>query len=75
MEIRLLMVPLDVSSPASIPMSWAALSCSSLIEGSSPKTSSPTSASAIARRMASVGLVTVSLRKSITSMWPPESTV
>ena len=34
--------------------------------GSSPKTSSPTSASAIARRMAALGRVTVSLRKSET---------
>ena len=39
--------------------------------GSSPKTSSPTSASAIARRSAGVGLVTVSDRKSaITSSRP-----
>ena len=34
--------------------------------GSSPYTSSPTSAEAIAARMASVGRVTVSLRRSIT---------
>ena len=36
--------------------------------GSSPKTSSPTSASAIARRIAGVGWVTVSLRRSIRAM-------
>ncbi len=36
-----------------------------LTVGSSPKTSSPTSASAIARRIAGVGLVTVSERRSI----------
>ena len=67
------MVPLAVSSPASCPSMAAASSCSSLMEGSSPKTSSPTSASAMARRISSVGLVTVSLRRSIFAMWmiPP----
>ena len=64
--IRLLIVPLAVSSPASWPSSAAARSCNSLMDGSSPNTSSPTSASAIARRIWSVGWVTVSLRKSIT---------
>lgn len=39
--------------------SWSALT-----EGSSPKTSSPTGALAIASRMAGVGRVMVSLRKS-----------
>ena len=38
---------------------------SALTVGSSPATSSPTSAAAIAARMAGVGLVTVSLRRSI----------
>ena len=36
-----------------------------LTVGSSPKTSSPTSASAMARRIAASGFVTVSLRRSI----------
>ena len=40
---------------------------SRLTVGSSPKTSSPTSASAMARRMAGVGRVTVSERRSITA--------
>ena len=63
--MRLLIVPLEVSSPASLPRTPAARSWSSLMEGSSPKTSSPTSAAAMARRISSVGWVTVSLRKSI----------
>ena len=44
----------------------AARASSSLTVGSSPKTSSPTRASAIARRMAAVGWVTVSERRSMT---------
>src|SRR5690606_18644427 len=43
------------------------VSSSSRTVGSSPNTSSPTAARAIASRMASVGLVTVSLRKSTTA--------
>ena len=54
--------------PASLPSSSAARSSSALTVGSSPKTSSPTSASAMARRISGVGRVTVSERRSITSM-------
>ena len=62
---RLPIVPLATSSPASAPSSSADRSSSALTVGSSPKTSSPTSASAIARRMAGEGSVTVSDRRSI----------
>ena len=47
-----------------VPASAATRRSSSMVVGSSPMTSSPTIASAIARRMAGVGLVTVSLRRS-----------
>src|SRR5687768_1952224 len=57
--------PVGTKSAASFSKSSAARSCRRLTVGSSPYTSSPTSASAIARRMAGVGLVTVSLRRSI----------
>ena len=43
-------------------------SSSRLIVGSSVKTSSPNSAQEIASRMAEVGRVTVSLRKSMTAI-------
>src|SRR5207244_969560 len=59
------MVPEGTNSAASFPSTCAAISCRRLTQGSSPKTSSPTSASAIARRMPAEGLVTVSLRRSI----------
>src|SRR5438034_3446497 len=59
------MVPEGTNSAASFPSTCAAISCRQLTEGSSPKTSSPTSASAMAWRMAAEGLVTVSLRRSI----------
>ena len=62
------MVPLAVSRPASWPSNEADRSCKSFMEGSSPYTSSPTVASAMARRISSVGLVTVSLRRSINVM-------
>ena len=65
---RLPIAPLATNSPASLPRSEAARSSSSMTVGSSPNTSSPTSASAIARRMAGVGLVTVSLRRSMRGM-------
>ena len=61
---RLLCVPLATNSAASLPSSAAIFSCSALTVGSSPKTSSPTSAAAIAARIAGVGRVTVSLRRS-----------
>src|SRR5918998_4541296 len=50
---------------ASLPRSSATYSSKRLTVGSSPKTSSPTAAPAIARRIPSVGFVTVSLRRSI----------
>ena len=59
--------PVGVNSAASWPSSSATRRSSSVTVGSSPKTSSPTSAAAIAARMAGVGRVTVSLRRSITS--------
>ena len=59
------MVPEGTNSAASFPSNWAAISWRRLTQGSSPKTSSPTSASAMAWRMPGEGLVTVSLRRSI----------
>ena len=49
---RLPIVPLATNRPASLPSRSAARSSSALTVGSSPKTSSPTSASAMARRIA-----------------------
>jgi len=63
--IRLPIVPVGTKRPASLPSSAAPRSSSALIVGSSPKTSSPTTASAIAARISGVGSVTVSLRRSI----------
>src|SRR5258706_2188631 len=62
---RLLWVPLGRNSPASIPTISATRACRAFTVGSSPKTSSPTSAAAIAARIPAEGLVTVSLRRSI----------
>src|SRR5690242_17186370 len=62
------MVPEAVNSAASLPRSAAVSDSSSRTVGSSPNTSSPTSARAMVSRMAAVGLVTVSLRKSMTSI-------
>src|SRR5262249_15109204 len=62
------MVPEGTNNAASFPSTCAAMPCSRLTQGSSPKTSSPTSASAMARRMSTEGLVTVSLRRSIMLM-------
>src|SRR5215813_2188864 len=59
------MVPEGTYSAASFPSNRAVTSWSRLTQGSSPKTSSPTSASTMARRMPGEGLVTVSLRRSI----------
>src|SRR5712691_9074877 len=59
------MVPEGTNSAASFPSNCAAISWRRLTQGSSPKTSSPTSASAMARRIPGEGLVTVSLRRSI----------
>src|SRR5260370_634598 len=60
------MQPEGTNSAASMPKISAARCSSRLTVGSSPYTSSPTSASAIARRISAVGRVTVSLRKSTT---------
>ena len=59
-------VPEVTKRPASFPNRSAATASRRLTVGSSPKTSSPTSASAMARRISGVGLVTVSLRRSTT---------
>ncbi len=59
------MEPVGVKSPASCPSRSATSRSRAFVSGSSPKTSSPTSASAIARRIAGVGRVTVSERRSI----------
>ncbi len=56
--------PLGTKSDASLPRRRAASASSVRTVGSSPNTSSPTTASAIALLMAGVGRVTVSLRKS-----------
>jgi len=58
------MVPEGTNRPASLPNSSAASASKCATLGSSPRTSSPTSASAIATRICAVGLVTVSLRMS-----------
>src|SRR5215212_442636 len=58
---------------ASLPRSSATYSSSRLTVGSSPKTSSPSSASAIAPRIPCVGRVTVSLRRSIKRSSSPAS--
>ena len=63
---RLAIDPVGVNRAASMPNSPATCSSRSRTVGSSPYTSSPTSARAITWRIASVGLVTVSLRRSIT---------
>src|SRR5271166_1926425 len=60
------MVPLGTNNAASRPKISAARLSSRLMVGSSAYTSSPTSASNMARRMAGEGLVTVSLRRSMT---------
>src|SRR5918998_5928859 len=64
--IWLVIVPEGAYTAASLPRRPATYSSNLFTVGSSPKTSSPTGASSIARRMASVGRVTVSLRRSIT---------
>src|SRR5438105_587022 len=61
-------VPEGNSNAASKPNSSAARSCKRFTVGSSPKTSSPSGASIMARRIAGVGRVTVSERRSTTSL-------
>src|SRR6516164_1108983 len=63
--IWLPIVPLGTNNAASRPKISAARRSSRLILGSSPYTSSPTSASNMARRISGEGLVTVSLRRSM----------
>ena len=58
------MVPLGMRQAASLPVIAAARSSSSRTVGSSPYTSSPTRAPAMARRISGVGSVTVSERRS-----------
>ena len=60
-------VPLGTNSAASLPSRAAMRSCKALTVGSSPYWSSPTGASAMARRMPGEGRVTVSERRSIDS--------
>ena len=62
---RLHIVPDGKNNAASLRNMAAIRVCSSSIVGSSPMTSSPTIASAMRWRIAAVGLVTVSLLKSI----------
>src|SRR5690349_9574079 len=67
MAIWLDMVPDGTYSAASLPSTAATRSSRRRTVGSSLKTSSPTSAASMAARMAAVGLVTVSLRRSMMS--------
>jgi hypothetical protein len=59
------MVPVGTKIAASRPKTSAARASNLFTVGSSPYTSSPTSAAAIVARIAAVGFVTVSLRRSI----------
>src|SRR5215469_2128934 len=61
------MVPVGTNSASSRPKIAAARFSNRFTVGSSPYTSSPTSAAAIAARISGVGRVTVSERKSINS--------
>ncbi|WVY95487.1 hypothetical protein V8G54_034575 [Vigna mungo] len=63
-DIRLAMVPDGTKSAASFPNNFAISVSKRKQEGSRPRTSSSTSALAIAPRIASVGFVTVSDRRS-----------
>src|ERR1700690_392875 len=65
MQISFPIVPVGTNSADSLPNSSATLVCNELTVGSSPNTSSPTSAEIIARSISGVGFVTVSLLKSI----------
>src|SRR5260221_9306729 len=64
MAISFAITPVGTHKAASKPRRAATTSCRRATVGSSPYTSSPTSASAMARRMAGVGRVTVSERRS-----------
>ena len=63
---KLLCVPVGINRAASNPSMSAMRSCKALTDGSSPNTSSPKGAANMAARMAAVGWVTVSLRRSTT---------
>src|SRR5712692_3988157 len=66
MPIKLPIVPLGTKLADSLPMRSAATASNRLVVGSSPKTSSPSSAAAMAARIASDGMATVSDLRSIT---------
>src|SRR5688572_28488162 len=66
-ETRLPMVPEATKSAASLPSLAAAAASSRWTVGSSPQTSSPTSARAMASRISGVGSVSVSERRSTMS--------
>src|SRR5688572_21666227 len=66
-ETRLPMVPEATKSPASLPRRAAACASRRWTVGSSPQTSSPTSARAMASRISGVGSVSVSERRSTMS--------
>src|SRR5262245_27214026 len=66
-QTRLPWVPEVTNSPASLPSRSAAVASSRSTVGSSPHTSSPTGARAIASRISGVGMVRVSDRRSLTS--------
>src|SRR5579859_2856614 len=63
-DVRLPIVPLGTYTAAALPTSAATRSSRSVTVGSSPHTSSPTSAAAIAARIPASGTVSVSLRRS-----------
>src|ERR1700687_5810044 len=67
MPTRLPMVPLGRNSAAALPRRAAAISSSRLTMGSSPNTSSPSGAVAMAWRISGLGVVTVSERRSVTT--------
>src|SRR5258706_11362795 len=66
-ETRLPMVPEVTNRPASLPSRAAAVASRRWTVGSSPHTSSPTSARAMASRISGVGSVSVSERRSTMS--------
>lgn len=66
LEIKLAMVPLATKTASSFPNSSAARLSNSATVGSSPKTSSPTTAENIASLISWVGLLLVSLLMSMT---------
>ena len=65
--------PVEQNNPASCPRSSAVRRSSAITVGSSPYTSSPTGAASIASRIAGVGTVTVSDRRSITTAAPRQN--